>query len=151
MGSLGEQTGAVDFGTLLEPSSWALLLLISPHLFAFVVSFDFSSFVSRFWSVFGRGLGGQSGRKIEILGVFGRIFLDTLFSIDFRVIFEKIDEEKHMKFRLFFNRLFFYMFAEIAVFHNAGIFKISDFLEGKSLFLQNLNFRHRCSKVSKMS
>ena len=96
-------------------------------------------------------MGGQSGRNIDILGVSGRIFLDTLFSIDFRIIFEKIDEEKHMKFRLFFNRLFFYMFAEIAVFHNAGILKISDFLMGKSLFLQNLNFRHRCSKVSKMS
>ena len=72
-------------------------------------------------------LGGQSGRKIEILGVSGSILFDTLFSIDFRVIFEKIDEGKHMKFRLFFNRLFFYMFAEIAVFHNAGILKISDF------------------------
>ena len=100
---------------------------------------------------FGRALGGQSGRNIDILGVSGRIFLDTLFSIDFHVIFEKTDEGKHMKFRLFFNRLFFYMFAEIAVFHNAGILKISDFLEGKSLFLQYLNFRHRCSKVSKMS
>ena len=96
-------------------------------------------------------MGGQSGRNIDILGVFGRIFLDTLFSIDFRVIFEKIDEGKHMKFRLFFNRLFSNMFAEIAVFHNAGILKISDFAWGKSLFLQNLNFRHRCSKVSKMS
>ena len=79
-------------------------------------------------------MGGQSGRNIDILGVFGRIFLDTLFSIDVRVIFEKTDEEKHMKFRLFFNRLFFYMFAEIAVFHNAGILKISDFPWGKHYF-----------------
>ena len=127
------------------------MALISPHFFAFVVSFDFSSIFSRFWRGFGRVLGGQNGRQIDILGVSGRIFLDTLFSIDVRVIFEKTDEEKHMKFRLFFNRLFFYMFAEIAVFHNAGILKISDFLMGKSLFLQNLNFRHQCSKVSKMS
>ena len=95
-------------------------------------------------------MGGQNGRKIDILGVSGRICLDTLFSIDFCIIFEKTDEEKHMKFRLFFNRLFSYMFAEIAVFHNAGILKISELLEGKSLFLQNLNFRHRCSKVLKM-
>ena len=55
-----------------------------------------------------------------------------------------------MKVRLFFNRLFSYMFAEIAVSHNAGILKISDFPWGKSMFLQNLNFRHRCSKVLKM-
>ena len=129
----------------------ALLALISPHFFAFVVSFDLSSIFSRFWSGLGKVSGGQSGRKINILGVLGRIFLDTLFSIDFRVIFEKIDEEKHMQFRLFFNRLFSYMLAEIAVFHNAGILKISDFLVGKALFLQNLNFRHQCSKVSKMS
>ena len=130
----------------MEPS-WSLLALISPHFFAFVVSFDFSSIFSRFW----RGFGRPKRSKIDILSVLGRIFLDTLFSIDVRVIFEKTDEEKHMKFRLVFNRLFSYMFAEIAVFHNAGILKISDFLVGKSLFLQNLNFRHQCSKVSKMS
>ena len=76
-----------------------------------------------FWEVFGR----PKRSKIEILSVFGSILFDTLFSIDFRIIFEKIDEGKHMNSRLFFNRLFHYMFAEIAVFHHAGILKISDF------------------------
>ena len=113
------------------PRSWGGLgrswrsfrLIISLSLLASI----FQRFFYRFWSGFGRVLGCQSGRKIEILGVFGSILFDTLFSIDFRVIFEKIGAEKHMKFRLFFNELVSYTFAEIAVFHNAGILKISDF------------------------
>ena len=103
------------------------------------------SILEGFWEGFGR----PKRSKIDILSVLGRIFFDTLFSIDFCVIFEKTDEEKHMKFRLFFNRLFSYMLAEIAVFHNAGILKISDFPWGNHYFYKISIFAidvRRCRK-----
>ena len=38
----------------------------------------------------------------------------------------------------------------LLVFHNARNLKNSDFTQGKCIFLENLIFRDRCSKVSKM-
>ena len=37
----------------------------------------------RFWKGFGRVLGGQNGRKIEILEVFLDVLVETLFLVDF--------------------------------------------------------------------
>ena len=50
--------------------SWALLALILPYFFAFVVSIDLLSIFYRFQRGFGMGLGGPNGKKIEILAVF---------------------------------------------------------------------------------
>ena len=56
-------------GRLLE-GSWALLALILPYFFAFVVSIDFLSIFYRFQRGLGMGLGGPNGKKIEILAIF---------------------------------------------------------------------------------
>ena len=74
--------------------SWALLALILPHFFAFVVRFDFSSSFFRFWKGLGRDLGGHDGRKIDSLDVLGDMLFETLFSVKLRVIFEKTNDEK---------------------------------------------------------
>ena len=72
-----------DFTARSWGGSWALLALILPNCFAFVVSFDFSSIFSRFWRGFGRVLGGQNGPK----SIFW-VFWGGFFSIPyFRSIF----------------------------------------------------------------
>ena len=54
--------------------------------------------------------------------------LETLFLVNFCMIFAKNDGEKRMEFALFFDMLFHYVFAKFAVFHKARNLKISDFL-----------------------
>ena len=115
--------------------SWALLALILLHFFAFFFYIDFLSIFSRFRIGFGRVLGGQSARKIEIFGDFLDMLFETLFLVEFCWISEKIDDEKHMEFCLFFHVLFYYLFAGFALSMNARNLKISDFLEGKCIFL----------------
>ena len=107
--------------------SWALLAHILPHFFAFFFYFDFLLILSRFRRGFGRVLGGQNGKKIEILGVFWGMHLETLFFVNFCVIFVKNDGEKHMEFSLFLNMLLHHLFAKFAVFRNARNLKNSDF------------------------
>ena len=115
--------------------SWALLAHILPHFFAFFFYFDFLSILSRFRRGFGRVLGGQNGKKIEIFGVFWGMHLETLFLVNFCVIFVKNDGEKHMEFSLFLNMLLHHLFAKFAVFRNARNLKNSDFPQGKHIFL----------------
>ena len=45
-------------------------------------------------------MGGQSARKIEILGALGDIMLETFILVDFCMIFDKIDDEKYIDFLL---------------------------------------------------
>ena len=87
-----------------------------------------TSILSGFWRGFGRVLGGQNGPKIEIFAVFWAMHLDTLFLVNFCMIFVKNDGEKRMEFSLFFDMLFHYVFAKFAFFRNARNLKISDFL-----------------------
>ena len=75
----------------------------------------------------GRVLGGQNGPKIEIFGVFFGMLFETLFLVNFCLIFEKIDDEKHMEFCLFFNRLFYHLFVQFNAFLDARNLKNSDF------------------------
>ena len=63
--------------------SWTLLGLILPRFFAFVFNFDFLSIFFRFWMGFESILGGQSGRKIEIVGIFLDMLVETLFLVEF--------------------------------------------------------------------
>ena len=46
-------------------------------------------------------MGGQNGRKIEILGVLGDIMLETFILVDFCMIFDKIDDDKYIDFLSF--------------------------------------------------
>ena len=125
-----EARGYVAYARLHRLSwggSWALLALILPHFFAFVFNIDFSSIFSRFRKGFGRVLGGQNGPKIEIFDVFFGMLFETLFLVNFCLIFEKIDDEKHMEFCLFFNRLFDHLFVQFDAFLYARNLKNSDF------------------------
>ena len=56
----------------------------------------------RFWKGFGRVLGGQNPRKIEIFHIFGDVVLKTLILMVFCLIFREIYIEKHIVFLLFF-------------------------------------------------
>ena len=85
--------------------------------------------------VWGSVLGGQNLRKIQNLGVFFGMLFETLFLVTFCLIFEKIDDEKHMEFCLFLNMLFYYLFAEFAVSLNARNLKNIDFPSRKCIFL----------------
>ena len=44
------------------------------------------------------------------------MLFETLFLVNFCLIFEKIDDEKHMEFCLFFNRLFCHLFVQFDAF-----------------------------------
>ena len=85
-------------------------------------------------------MGGQNGKKIEIFDVFWGMHLETLFLVNFCVIFVKNDGEKHMEFSLFFNMLFHHLFAKFAVFCNARNLKNSDFPLGKIHIFTVLTF-----------
>ena len=71
--------------------SRALLALILPPFFAFVLNIDFSSIFFRFRRGFGRVLGSQNGPKIDIFGIFLDMLVETLFLVEFCYIFDKID------------------------------------------------------------
>ena len=86
-----------------------------------------TSILKAFWVDFGRVLGDQNGPKIEIFGVFFGMLFETLFLVNFCMIFEKIDDEKHMEFCLFFNRLFYHLFVQFNAFLDARNLKNSDF------------------------
>ena len=86
--------------TLLEPS-WALLALISPHFFAFVVSFDFSSIFSRFWRGFGRVLGGQNGPKSIFWVFWGGFFSIPYFRSIFASFLRKLMRKNTWNFACF--------------------------------------------------
>ena len=80
-------------------------------------------------------MGGPNGPKIEIFAVFWAMRVDTLFLVNFCMIFVKNDGEKRMEFSLFFdNMLFHYVFAKFAVFCNARNLEISDFLWENAYF-----------------
>ena len=76
---------------------------------------------------FGRVLGGQNGRKIKNFDVFGNMLFETLFSVKFNVIFEKIDDEKHKEISLFSGMSFSYLCAEFVVSLTTRNLKNSDF------------------------
>ena len=89
--------GYVTHGRLqctLLGGSWALLAFILPHFFASVFYIDFSLIFSRFRKGFGKDLGGQNGRKIETLAVFGNMLFETLILVEFCLSFDKIEGEK---------------------------------------------------------
>ena len=104
--------------------SWRTFCLIFSLSFFY---FEFLLILSRFRRGFGRVLGRQNGKKIEIFGVFWDMHLETLFFVNFCVIFVKNDGEKHMEFSLFLNMLLHHLFARFAVFRNARNLKNSDF------------------------
>ena len=64
-------------------------------------------------------MGGQTGSKIENLGVFLGMLLESLFFIEICMIFDKNDGEKHMELSMFFDMLVHHLFAEFVVFLNA--------------------------------
>ena len=78
----GGMSRMVDFNT----DSWGGLGR-SWHSFSlsFRIRFQHRFFIDffRFWKGFGRVLGGQNGRKIEILEVFLDVLVETLFLVDF--------------------------------------------------------------------
>ena len=112
--------------------SWRTFCLIFSLSFFY---FEFLSILSRFRRGFGRVLGRQNGKKIEIFCVFWDMHLETLFFVNFCVIFVKNDGETHMEFCLFFHILFYYLFAQFAVSLNARNQKNQNFLQGKFIFL----------------
>ena len=95
-------SGACHISLFLFGGSWTLLGLILPRFFAFVFNFDFLSIFFRFWRGFESVLGGQNGRKIEIFVIFLDMPAETLFLIDFCLIFGKIDDEKPVDCSRFF-------------------------------------------------
>ena len=72
--------------------------------------------------------------------------LETLFLVNFCVIFVKNDGEKHMEFSLFLNMLFHHLFAKFAVFRNARNLKNSDFPPGKIHIFIRYHFLHSMFK-----
>ena len=44
----------------------------------------------------GRVLGGRNGPNIEIWNIFGSVLFEAFFGVKFGVIFENIDDEKHI-------------------------------------------------------
>ena len=72
-------------------------------------------------------MGSQNRPKIVIFAVFWGMRLETLFLVNFCMIFVKNDGEKRMDFSLFFDMLSHYVFAKFAVFRKARNLKISDF------------------------
>ena len=124
----------VDFNFFLG----GVLEALGAHFASFFRLLFLHRFFIDFFSIsedFGRVLGGQSGRKIEIFSDFLDMLFETLFLVEFCWISEKIDDKKHMEFCLFFHVFFYYLFAGFAVSMNARNLKISDFLEGKCIFL----------------
>ena len=77
----------------------------------------------------------EASRKIEIFGVFVGILFETLFLVNFCLIFEKIDDEKHMEFCLSFNRLFDHLFVQFDAFLYSRNLENNDFLQGNCNFL----------------
>ena len=63
--------------------SRAFLALILPPFFAFVLNIDFSLIFFRFRRGFGRVLGCQNGRKIDIFGTFLDMLVETSIFIEF--------------------------------------------------------------------
>ena len=75
-----------------------------------------------FWMDFGRVLGGQNGGKIDIFDIFGGMVVETLFLVNFCLIFEKIDDENIWNFNCLligcfiiclFNSMLFFMFETL--------------------------------------
>ena len=78
--------------------------------------------------------------------------LETLFLVNFCVIFVKNDGEKHMDFSLFLNMLLHHLFAKFAVFRNARNLKNSDFPVENTYFYKISFFAfdvQRCRKLVK--
>ena len=84
----------------------------------------------------GKVLGGQNGQKIEILRVLEGMFFETLFLVEFCLIFDKIDGEKNIDFKFFFCVIF-------CVFSNARDLKNRAPVEARAQFSQNCIFRAR--------
>ena len=91
--------------TRMSTLSWVIFRSKTHFLrdfFEVKFSYEFLMDFYRFWLDFGRVLGGQNRRKIEIFHIFGDVVLKTLILIDFCLIFSKIYIEKHLVFLLFF-------------------------------------------------
>ena len=80
-------------------------------------------------------MGGQNGPKIENLGVFWGMLLESLFFVKICMIFDKNDGEKHMELSMSFDMLVHRLFAEFVVFLHARTLKNRDFTQGKCIFL----------------
>ena len=105
--------------------SW-VIFRSKTHFFRnfFEVNFldDFLIDFYRFWMDFGRVLGGQNGGKIDIFDIFGGMVVETLFLVNFCLIFEKIDDENIWNFNCLligcfiiclFNSMLFFMFETL--------------------------------------
>ena len=119
------------------------MAFILPHFFASVFYIDFSLIFSRFRKGFGKDLGGQNGRKIEILTVFGNMLFETLILVEFCLSFDKIEGEKNAVFLVVFCVIF-------GVFSNARNLKNRAPVEARAQFLQNCIFRARGKKTPKL-
>ena len=99
----------------LEVGSWPLLALILPHFFAFVFNIDFLSIFSGFLDGFGRGLGGQTGPKIVIFGIFLDMRVEILFLVDFLRFLIKSMVKNTGIFNAFSTRRFINCFSNLLI------------------------------------
>ena len=78
-------------------------------------------------------MGSQNGRKIYVFGVFLSMFLETLFLVEFGLIFDKIDGEKQID----LSSIFFVIFC---FFSNARNLKNRAPIEARAQLLSNRVF-----------
>ena len=79
------------------------------------------------------------------------MFFEASFLVEFRLIFDKTDGEKHMDFAWIFQVSFYDLLVVFAIFLDAQNLKNIKFLKGKHICFEILIFQARCQKASKLN